>query len=170
MTDKFSLPGFDGESAFSGAIRFCDNGKKDWEQEWGDFYGSLKPSFRLFATDVFGTAYGLLSNNEVAIFWPETAELESLGIGISEFYEMILADPISTINLDLYMSAVKKYRKPTLDEHFAFKIETALGGELTVENVVIMNSTEHFRSLAKLAIRIKDMPVGAKITSIQLEQ
>lgn len=169
MSDKESLPDFDGRTAFGGALRFYDPDDDSWEQQWGRFYGNLMPNIKVFAIDAFGTVYGISSNDMVTIFWSETGEVEDLGVGISDFYEMIMQDPDNTINLGLYEDAVKKYGKLSFDEHFAFKIETALGGSLTVDNISVMSADEHFQSLGKLANRIKDIPEGEVISNITIE-
>ena len=81
MSNFIALPDYDGTTAYKGALRFYNHSDKTWETQWGSFYGDMKPSFQLFASDAFGTAYGYLESKEVAIFWPETAELESIGTG-----------------------------------------------------------------------------------------
>ncbi|SQD76790.1 T6SS immunity protein Tdi1 domain-containing protein [Moritella yayanosii] len=169
MVDKSILPEFDGESAYSGALRFYDDSCSDWEYEWGKLYGSMKPTFKLFAIDAFGTAYGLLSDENVAIFWSETGELEPIDANLEEFLGMILEDPYTTINYDLYISAVEHLGKPSFHEHFAFKVELALGGSLSVDNLTIMDSTKHFHSLAKIAFQINEIKVGSSIRLITRE-
>jgi len=170
VLDKSSLPDFDGNTAFGGALRFYDCEDDAWKSEWGKYYGSLIPDIKVFAIDAFGAVYGLSEKYEVVIFWSETGELEPLGVEMNEFYEMIMNDPIGTINLDLYLEAVDRYRKPSFDEHFAFKIETALGGKLTTDNITILNSIEHFKALGKLANRINEIPEGQGIDNISIEQ
>ena len=81
MSNFIALPDYDGTTAYKGALRFYNHSDKTWETQWGSFYGDIKPSFQLFASDAYGTAYGYLESKEVAIFWPETAELESIGTG-----------------------------------------------------------------------------------------
>lgn len=169
MPENSVLPDFDGRTAFGGALRFYDIDDESWKQQWGKYYDALMPDIRIFAIDAFGTVYGLLPNSTVAIFWSETGEVEQLDVGLSEFYEMIIQDPDNTINFSLYMDAVKKFGKPAFNEHFAFKIETALGGSLSVDNISVMDATDHFMALGKLANRIKDIPEGQRIGDIAIE-
>lgn len=169
MVDKFKLPEFDGKSAYSGAIRFYDHSSYNWEQEWGYLYGSLKPNFNLFAIDVFGTAYGTLLDGNVAIFWSETGELESIEATQNEFFEMILEDPNATLNYDFYLSAIKTLSKPNYNEHFAFKIEISLGGSMSIDNLIIMESSKHFLAMANIAKQINDLPIGSVINNISYE-
>ncbi|EKO3419390.1 T6SS immunity protein Tdi1 domain-containing protein [Vibrio fluvialis] len=169
MVDKTKLPDFDGKSAYKGALRFHEQSLSNWEVEWGNMYGSLKPEFTLFATDVFGTAYGLLPDETVAIFWTETGELEPLRIEQEEFFSFILDDPESTINYGLYLSAVERLGQPKSSENFAFNLELALGGQLSVDNLSIMDSKKHFRVLAKIAHQINDIPLGHQVKSIVRE-
>lgn len=170
MITKENLPEYNGRSAFDGALRFFEPEDDSWKSTWGHYYGSLMPDIKIFASDAFGTVFGIVNTDRVAIFWSETGELELLGLGLEEFYEMIIQDPIGTINIDLYRSAIEIHGKPSLEEHFAFKVETALGGKLTTDNIIIMDAKEHFKSMAKIAHQIKDMPVGRKIDNIKLER
>lgn len=167
---KELLPDFDGKSAFSGALRFFDRENKSWEKEWGGHYESLMPEIDIFAIDAFGTVYGLSNGGEVVIFWSETGDIEPLGVGENEFYEIIVDDPINTINYDLYLAAIQEYRELSYDEHFAFKIETALGGELSTDNISIMNAIDHFKALGKLANKIKDIPEGEVVSNVLLDE
>lgn len=168
--NKNNLPGFNGSSAYSGGIRFHDVGDMSWRELWGRYYEHLEPNIHIFATDAFGTVYGIGSYDTVVIFWPETGDVEELGITEGEFYGLIAADPDNTINLKLYNDSIVIHGVPALDEHFAFKIETALGGHLTVDNITIMPIKDHYRFMAKLALQIHDMPVGTKITNIVSER
>lgn len=155
------LPGFDGYTAFGGALRFHDVGDSSWIDLWGSGYGTLIPDLRFFASDTFGTMYGLNAAGHVAIFWSETGEVEEIGVGQEEFFAMIVEDPNSTINLDLYREAVEKIGAITSGQHFAFKVETALGGQLAVENLMIMSADDHMRALGVIAQQIHDMPPGS---------
>ena len=170
MATKQDLPGYNGSTAFDGALRFFESEDDSWKSIWGHCYGSLMPDIRIFASDAFGTVFGLVEKNKVAIFWCETGELEFLGIELEDFYEMIVQDPTGTINFDLYQAAIELYGKPAFEEHFAFKVETALGGELTTDNIVVMDAIEHFRAMAKIANQIKNIPTGQRIEKIKLEE
>lgn len=163
------LPEFTGDTAFKGALRFFDINDDSWKLSWGVCYGSLIPDIKIFASDAFGTVYGLLDDGEVAIFWTETGELEQLGIYENDFYDLIVEDPENTINYSLYCEAENSYGAITKENHFAFKIETALGGELSLSNITIMNQVDHFRSLGKLATQIDIIPEGESINSVMLE-
>lgn len=160
--DRHDLPDFDGHTAFGGALRFFDFDYDSWKERWGKSYGLLAPNLRFIASDAFGTMYGLDESGNVSIFWAETGEVESLGVCPEEFFSMILEDPNGTINLDLYREAVQKNGAIGLRQHFAFKVETALGGQLVVDNVMIMDADEHMRALGALAQQIHDVPDGSK--------
>ena len=60
------------------------------------------------------------------------------------------------------MKAVKRLGRPDIHQHFAFTIETAFGGEFSVENISIMDSKEHLTELGSIAKQIQDAPVGTK--------
>jgi hypothetical protein len=161
---------FDGNTAFGGALRFYDPADESWRTTWGVYYGMLIPNIRIFASDSFGVYYGLDERNKVAIFWSETGELETLGVGIDEFYTMIKEDPERTINISLYNDAEKKLGKIKSNEHFSFKVELSLGGELSVDNLVITDEVSHMRQLGKIAQQILQLPVGTEINKVELEK
>lgn len=160
MANRNNLPGYDGKVAFEGALRFIDI-NDDWMERWGVSYGVLAPRIHIFASDAFGTMYGLDNSKNVAIFWAETGEIESLGVDEATFLSMIMDAPNDTINLDLYRNATQKYGAINTQQHFAFRVETALGGEVALENLMIMDADEHMRGLGMLAQQIHDAPVGA---------
>lgn len=160
---------FDGAAAFKGALRFFDPDDDRWKTSWGVSYGPLMPNIRLFASDAFGVMYGLDDDDKAVIFWSETAELERLGVTEEEFYRLIKQDPDGTISYGLHVDAEKIYGRLGLDQHFAFKIELAMGGELSVKNIMVMDAVAHMNALGKLAQRIRDIPVGTKFDQVRLE-
>lgn len=162
MVDRRELPDFDGHTAFGGALRFLDADDGSWMARWGQSYGPIAPDLRFIASDAFGTMYGLDGSGKVAIFWAETGDVELLGVGQEEFFSMILEDPNSTINLDLYRDAAREIGAIGPQQHFAFKVETALGGLVALDNLMIMDADEHMRGLGALAQQIHDVPAGGK--------
>ncbi len=141
----------------SGALRFYAPNEN---HAWLSFYDNLinKP-LSFFAEDAFGVQFALV-DGIVAIFQPETAELEIVGMTQTEFYQAILDDPEGTISWSLYQAAVHLFGKPSSDQHFAFKVELALGGKPAVENIAILDSAEHFKAMASIAKQIKDVHIG----------
>lgn len=162
MTTKHELPGFNGITAFDGALRFID-ANNTWMSRWGDSYGDLAPKLKLVASDAFGTMYGLDEAGKMSIFWSETGEIESLDIDEHEFFSLIAKDPDGTINLDLYQAAVQKLGQINQNQHFAFKVETAMGGLVALDNLMIMDADEHMRSLGAIAQQIRNIQPGTKI-------
>ncbi|MBK9219682.1 MAG: DUF1851 domain-containing protein [Uliginosibacterium sp.] len=138
------------------------------EERLGECYGDLMPEIRFFASDAFGTFYGVNVTGEVSIFWSETGELEDLGVDQNEFFMLIRNDPNGTINYSLYMKAVETYGVPLLNEVFAFKVETSLGGRMCIDNLMKCDRIQYMRLLGELALKIGDMPIGTKIDSVKL--
>lgn len=169
MTSKGDLPDYDGHSAFGGALRFLDPDDCSWKERWGQSYGYLAPNLRFIAADAFGTMYGLDDAGKVAIFWAETGEVELLGVEPDKFFSMILEDTNGTINLDLYREAVRKIAGIGLQQHFAFKVEIALGGQLVVDNIMAMDADEHMRVLGSLAQQIHAVPVGSRFDGVKMK-
>lgn len=170
MVHKSELPDYDGTSAYGGALRFHDPADKSWVLRWGHSYCQLMPAIDVFASDAFGTVFGLTEEKEVAVFWPETGELERLGIGPDDFYEMIARDPEGTISLSTYLGAVGLHGKPSPVEHFALRIETAVGGKFSPDNMVIMDADSHLRALGKIALQVSGMPIGTRVTTVRVDE
>jgi hypothetical protein len=169
MASKEQLPDFDGVSAFQGALRFLSDGDNALLHEWAIGYQGIAPDIAPFASDSFGVLYGLDSQNQVAIFWPETGEIEQLQTNKEDFLGLILEDPNSTINLDVYLQGIVKLGLLTRSQHFALKIELAVGGKFSVDNLIKMDAKEHMRALGKLARQFKGIPLGTKISNVSLE-
>jgi len=161
MANRHELPGFDGGAAFGGALRFFE-ANDAWMARWGSSYGDLAPNLRIIASDAFGTMYGLDESGKVVIFWSETGEIEPLAVDEATFLSMIVEDPNRTINLDLYQSAVHKFGHIGQQQHFAFKVETAIGGQVALDNFMVMDADEHMRGLGSLAQQIHKYAMNAK--------
>jgi hypothetical protein len=163
-----------GGVAYDGALRlfpYWANGGlasyPEWNSKagWRSFYGELAPEWDSFGEDAFGVQY-LISPGEapvVAIFWSETGEVEHLGVGPSEFLDMVSEDPENTISLGFYRACVARYGELPLGKHFAMRVESALGGQLAVDNVVPMDALEHMRALAHIAGQLRTVPIGSPL-------
>ena len=158
--EKTALPGFNGLSAFDGAIRFLSSADEAWLSEIKNFYGDLFPDLSIIAEDAFGILFGIDANSRVNVFHAESADIEPLGISEDEFYGIIADDPDGTISLAFYSQCVSVLGRPLLEQHFAFKVETALGGALEANNVSILDRIEHYRALGSIARQIHNVPVG----------
>lgn len=170
METKRTLPEFNGQSSYGGALRFFEPDDLSWKEVWGRAYGPLLPDIRIFASDAFGVMFGFDAAGEVVIFWAESGEIEELGIDEDTFYSLIKDDPEETINWGLYKQAVKELGPVPLTENLAFKIELALGGELAVSNMERMDSVLHMQSLGKIAQQLVDIPYGSVINRVILEE
>jgi hypothetical protein len=159
---KEKLPDFKGDVAFGGALRFYSESDDGWLKEIGGKYGELFPSLKFFAEDAFGVIYGLDSNNGATLFHADSADIEPLGITEEQFYKIICDDPEGTISYGFYEYCARSLRQIAVHEHFAFKVELALGGEMTLENVYICDRRSHFLGLAKVAKQIHAAPVGTR--------
>lgn len=145
------------ETVQSGSLRiYAPNERHAWLSFYGDM---IEKSLEFFAEDAFGVQFASINGN-VGVFQPETAELELLEMTQTEFYQTIVDDLEGTISWSLYQEGVRLLGKPSSSQHFAFKVELALGGQPVVENMVILDSIEHFKIMASIAKQIKDIPVG----------
>lgn len=182
--DRGSVPdGFwsptGGGIAFGGALRIFpfhaheglpSFGAWNSPDGWKSRYAELAPRWDSVAEDAFGTQYLISPGKrpELALFWAETAETEELGVGPSEFFKMIAEDPDGTISLSLYRESVARFGPLPLDSHFAFRVETALGGATTVENIIPMRALQHMAALGQIARQVKDVPNGTVFTDVKL--
>jgi hypothetical protein len=159
---RSKLPDYSGDSAFGGALRFLSPDDSDLIEVIRENYGDLSPNIEFFAADAFGVYYGLNKRGKVAIFWTETADIEEIDVSQDEFYELILDDPDSTINLSFYRMAVETYGRIEKHQDFALKVESALGGAMTLENIYICDAAQHLAVLAKIARQIHSIPIGTR--------
>ena len=164
-----NLPSYDGQTAFGGSLRFIPGDPAEWAQQWLPAFGELNPQLTFFATDAFSTLFGYDANGNVVIFLPETAEVDALEVPVATFFELIVQDPDATIHIDLFNQAVAKFGKLRPDETFALKIETALGGQLDVENLYKEQQVKYLIALGKIAKQLQGMNLGDQITSVKLE-
>jgi hypothetical protein len=159
-----------GVSAFGGALRLfpCSEGREipsvnQWNVEdgWRAAFGTLAPKWLSVGEDAFGTQY-LLSpdQSEMALFWPETGEVEALQVSPHEFLSMIAKNPDNTVSLSLYEACCARFGPLALGRHFAFKVETALGGKAELGNVSPMDALEHMVALGKIATQIGNAEIG----------
>ncbi len=164
------LPDFDGQTAFGGGLRFIPGDPAEWAQQWLPAFGELKPELTFFATDAFSTLFGRGPNGNVVIFLPETGEVDALGVPVDSFLHLIVEDPEATIHIDLFKQAVRKFGKLQPDETFALKVETALGGQLDIENLYKEQQVKYLVALGKLARQLQAMELGDRITSVEQER
>lgn len=153
-----------GAVAFGGALRVfppadCSGlySVKKWNASttWKARYGKKAPvNVLVFAEDAFGTQYYIDGEGMVGAFWSETGEQERFNLTVPEFLNSIVSDPNGTISASLYVEAIKEIGDLKISQHFAFKIELALGGKLEVANMVAMDSLRHMIALAKIAGQI----------------
>jgi len=167
MDTKETLPEYNGRSAYGGALRFRNPDDLSWQETWGISYGPLLPDIRIFAADAFGVMYGFDRKGQVVIFWSESGEIEELGFDEETFYTLIKEDPEATINWPLYKQAIEKLGELPLNEDFAFKIELALGGNLTVSNIERMDSILHMQALGEIAQQLIGVPYGTAIDKVE---
>lgn len=103
----------------------------------------------------------------MAIFWSETAEVEMLDMGPREFIEAIIEDPDETISLGLYSECLKKHGPLPTRSHFVLRVESALGGEMNVGNIVPGPALAHMRALGKLAQQLRRVLLGTRFTAVR---
>lgn len=165
---------YNGAVAFGGALRLfpaqssgglLSAGEWNDVSTWREAYGAVASGRQLFfGEDAFGVQFGLSPDSGLVRFWNETGDVEPLGLSLMEFFEVIRDDPDGTVSAGLYARAEEALGHLPLREHFAFKIETALGGEPVVENIARMASVEHMRACGHIAQQIKGMPLGTQVS------
>jgi hypothetical protein len=124
---------------------------------WKESFADLAPSLSIFGEDAFGLQFAFSDAGNVVIFWSETGELESLGYGVREFLLRIAADPDGTISYNLHRQGIAALGSLQLNQHFAFKVETALGGHLSLDNLTVVDAQAHMRALGKIALQLRRM-------------
>ncbi len=158
-----------GAVAYGGALRIfplqecaglADVQTWNARETWKGAYGSAAPDLYLFAEDAFGVQFGFEADGSVARFWNETGDVEALDLGLGEFFEAISLDPEGTISAETYRAADRQIGPLTLREHFAMRVETAVGGKFNCDNMIRMDSIEHMRACGSVAQQIRRTPIG----------
>lgn len=172
--DDWWLGEWNGATALDGALRLFALGDveelwtvSDWNAQdtWRGEFGRLQPRGVCIGEDAFGTQFVRVPDlDEVALFWPETGTMERIGLSRAEFVRAVIDDPDGTVSLHQYRKAVSALGRPSLREHLAMKVETAVGGEFSSDNMIRMPSISHMRALGLLALQIADVPVGTGFT------
>jgi hypothetical protein len=168
-----------GAVAFGGALRFFPmtsaEGLRDiasWNERelWAAWYGPLAPGrLWIFAEDAFGVQFGFLTGGELARFWNETGEVEALDVDVVEFVRLIAGDPDGTLSYRLFLDTQRALGPLGLSEHWAFRVETALGGDLAIDNLQRMDAVAHMQACGKIAQQISSLEIGTGIDEVEPE-
>jgi hypothetical protein len=137
----------------------------DWNtgDPWKDTYGGLADNVFCFGQDVLGTQFGI-AEERVVIFDPETGDQEVLGDSLNDWAAWLLEDPEENGTSGLAAEWERLHGPLHADQRLIPRQLFALGGEYTVDNLVVKNAAEAMRIRGPIAAQIHDLPDGAQVS------
>ncbi|UNE62785.1 T6SS immunity protein Tdi1 domain-containing protein [Xanthomonas oryzae] len=157
------LPGRGGGFCFDGLLRYFCSDDSVWTSVWAVRSGLEFDWSEAIAYDVFGSVYGVDRFDQVYILSLDSGDISGLDVDVDGFFYAIEDDPVSTIRSDLYEEARSKLGGINNNENYALKVETALGGQLCVDNMYICDRLKHAYILGDIARQIKDLPLRTQL-------
>jgi hypothetical protein len=115
-----------------------------------------------FAQDVFGNQFGI-NNNEVSIFYSESAEIEPLAKTLAEWGEVILDDWRGLSGYDLAHEWQIKNHPLCEGERLLPKVPFVIGGKYETDNLYSGQVDAAMRFRGNLARQIASVPDGTPI-------
>lgn len=126
-------------------------------------FGELSKDIIFFAEDIFGNPYGF-ENNTIVFFNIETSDKEVIGNNFAEWLAEIDND------LDYYtgQSLAKELSKDdkfqlAYGKRLAPKYPFVLGGEYTLENLILKDFEKNIDYNSSIAKQIVDLPDGSNV-------
>lgn len=142
-----------------------EQGLLEWNSDelWRRNYDRMCDGALFFAEDVFGTQFCLRSGS-VCTFDPETGSFEAMAENLENWATKILDD------YDLWTGhrLARDWQSIHGPIPIGFRLlpltPFVLGGEFVVENLHAVESVKGMKLRASIAVQIRDLPDGAKVT------
>jgi hypothetical protein len=135
------------------------NASKTWKYT----YQGLADELFCFGQDVLGTQFAILERTSVVRFDPETAEITTIGSSLEDWAAWLLVDPPVNTTSGLAMAWQDRHGALKPDERLIPKQLLILGGQLTLDNLVVKDAVECMRIRGPIAHQIHDLPDGAEV-------
>jgi hypothetical protein len=137
----------------------------DWNEPttWRDAYGGMADGFTFFAEDVFGGQFGI-HEGSVFAFDPETGEAKVMATSLDSWAKLILGDYQVLTGHPIAHDWQMRFGRIPEGQRLVPKIPFVLGGEFGVDNVFALEATKGMRLRGELAVQIRDLPNGTKIS------
>lgn len=130
---------------------------------WKEAYGGMADDLFCFGQDLFGAQFAIVDGVRIVVMDPETGERQHLGDTLEEWVAWLFADPEHNGHSDLARGWQDKFGPLDLTDRLIHPQPLILGGEHSVDNVVVIDGVTALRSLGPLAVAIRDLPEGTPI-------
>jgi hypothetical protein len=132
-------------------------------EAWKGAYDGLANDFFCFGQDVLGMQFAIKSGSEVVRFDPENARSYPIGDSLEAWASWLLSKP--NINATATLAKVWQDRKGALEpnERLIPLKFFELGGEVSLENLMVKDSVEAMRARGPIAVQIHDLPPGTEV-------
>lgn len=130
---------------------------------WKDAYNGLADNVFCFAQDVVGTQFGIVEER-VVLFDPETCDQEVFGDSLNDWAAWLLEDPQENGTSGLIAEWEDQHGPLTPDQRLIPQQLFALGGEYSLDNLLVKDAAEAMRIRGPIAAQIHDLPDGAEVS------
>lgn len=157
--------------AFSGGLRcFGFDGSRlptleEWNRPegWRVGYRSLADGLFFFSEDAFGNQFAFEGTQRVVRFLAETGERELIAESITEWLNILLAQPDEELSLWLVQDWNSVNTPIGPDQHLCPTVPFVVGGKFSREDLHAIDRNESMRFKADFAWQIRDRPDGTKL-------
>lgn len=119
---------------------------------WKDTYQGLADDLFCFAQDIFGMQFGVTGAGRVVLMDPETAARQDLGGSLEEWAAWLLSDPDHHGQGQTALRWQDQFGALEVTERLAHRTPLILGGEHTVDNVMVLDAVACMRALGPVAV------------------
>jgi hypothetical protein len=130
-----------------------------WRQEYAD----LAEGLVFFAEDVFGGQF-VLSDAGVGAFDPETGDITPIGSDLVTWATALLGDHEVLTGYPLGHEWQRRNGPLPEGQRLLPKIPFVTGGAFEIDNLYAADAVEGMKARGNLAMQMRDLPDGAKIT------
>ncbi len=158
--------------AFEAALHFFPMGDvigeyslQNWNSPelWKCEYHGTADGICCFAEDIFGAQF-VISGDAICSFDPETGGLAVLARSMEDFANVLLGDYRVLTGQPIAHQWQSAHGRLESGLRLCPKLPFVLGGEFSVANLVEIDMVRGMKARANLAVQIRDLPDGAKVT------
>lgn len=126
------------------------------EETWRHTYGPLTDGLFFFAQDLFGVQFAIEDGRRVRVFDPETGERTTIGAGLDDWAEWLLAEPDERGARAFAKRWQDTHRVLDHDERLLPRTLFVLGGGYDYDNLIAEDAVTCMRVRGPIAQRLLD--------------